>query len=347
MKYFKQILLLSITLLIVAPAFSQTAQDWQNVLGLASAKIEANKRRIEAAKKAEEEAEKKAKQEAETASLQQKSKENTRYVKSMDSYFVKMPKNMDSYFVKMPEKNYEVMTTEVTQKLWKSVMNENPSNVKGEKRPVETVRFVDCLIFCNKLSEKEGLTPCYSYGGKTDLSEMKSDLDTIKKKIDKVKGKTYRDYKKRKEKLESFFEKNFNPKMICNFNADGYRLPTVDEWTYAAKGGQNLKYSGSDDIDEVAWYNKNSNSPQDVATKKANGYGLYDMTGNVCEWCVKDKYSKSYWYVQGGSYRHDESKCEIYSGYWYRRYPLFSEGYWRYPFEGDDNLGLRLVRTVE
>ena len=96
MKYLKQILL-SITLLIVAPAFSQTAHDWQNVLKLVPVKIEENKRRIEAAKKAEEEAErerikaeKKAKQEEETASLQQKSKENTRYVKSMDSYFVKM-----------------------------------------------------------------------------------------------------------------------------------------------------------------------------------------------------------------------------------------------------------------
>ena len=154
---------------------------------------------------------------------------------------------------------------------------------------------------------------------------MKSDLDKIEKKIDKMKDR----YKKRKI-LKSFFEKNF----ICNFSADGYRLPTVEEWTYAAKGGQNLKYSGSDDIDEVAWYRENTNSTRDVATKKANGYGLYDMTGNVCEWCVKDKYSKSDWYVQGGSYWHDESECEKYSRYW------------SYPFEGDKNLGLRLVRTV-
>ena len=327
MKYLKRILL-SITLLIVAPAFSQTAHDWQNVLKLVPVKIEENKRRIEAAKKAEEEAErerikaeKKAKQEEETASLQQKSKENTRYVKSMDSYFVKMP-----------EKNYEVMTTEVTQKLWKSVMNENPSNIKGEKRPVETVRFVDCLIFCNKLSEKEGLTPCYSYGGKTDLSEMKSDLDKIEKKIDKMKDR-HKDFFKKEKILKSFFEKNF----ISNFSAGGYRLPTREEWYYAARGGQNLKYSGSDDIDEVAWYNKNSNSPQDVATKKANGYGLYDMTGNVREWCVRHEYSKSGWYLVGGSYRHDESKCEISS----------SDDWSSYPFRVNSNLGLRLVRTVE
>ncbi len=83
-----------------------------------------------------------------------------------------------------------------------------------------------------------------------------------------------------------------------------WRLPTEAEWEYAAKGGENYKYAGSNNIDSIAWYDKNSyykgSSHADygthpVGTKSPNGYGFYDMTGNVCEWC-------SDWY---GSYNTD------------------------------------------
>ncbi len=119
-----------------------------------------------------------------------------------------------------------------------------------------------------------------------------------------------------------------------NENANGFRLPTVEEWQYAARGGQSYRYAGSDNLDSVGWYSSNSGkTTHPVAQKKPNGYGLYDMSGNVWEWCWDSDgdYGR---YRCGGSWYNYDYYCEVDSRDYY------NAGYRL------DIIGFRLVRSI-
>jgi formylglycine-generating enzyme required for sulfatase activity len=110
-----------------------------------------------------------------------------------------------------------------------------------------------------------------------------------------------------------------------------FRMPTADEWMFAAKGGNRSKgyiYAGSNNVDEVAWYSGNASSRQIVKQKLPNELGIYDMSGNVAEF-VNQKYNSSYNYYYGGSFYGASGYCTI-SG---------SNGYTSY----NDYIGFRFV----
>jgi len=113
-----------------------------------------------------------------------------------------------------------------------------------------------------------------------------------------------------------------------------FRLPTEEEWEYAANGGQNFEFAGSNNLDEVGWYGDNSgkktHSINETKQKlKANGYGLYNISGNVWEWC-EDLYDNngSSWVIRGGSWYNNADYCRSA----FRNYYAPSHRYYDYGF---------------
>ena len=207
--------------------------------------------------------------------------------------------------------------TEVTWSTWQDVRTWAAANGydignsgvgTGTNRPVANVSWHDTLKWCNAYSEKTGLSPVY--------------------------------------KLGNAIYRAGNSTPIVDATADGYRLPSEKEWEFAARGGvktNGYAFSGSDDIDAVAWHGAlfQNGQPKDVATKSANELGIFDMSGNVFEWVFDYGYEDSYYgkrpFFRGGSWNSHSFMCGVSDRYF--AYPAWSVGY-------SIDIGLRVARRV-
>jgi formylglycine-generating enzyme required for sulfatase activity len=203
---------------------------------------------------------------------------------------------------------------EVTQKEYQEIMGTNPSSFKGDNLPVEYVNWYDAVEYCNKRSQKEELTPAYTVNGTN---------------------------------------------VTWNRNANGYRLPTEAEWEYACRAGTTTPFSTGNNITtDQANYNGNRpyNNKADGEYRRRttpggtfapNPWGLYDMHGNVWEWCwdwYDDYSSGSQTNPVGavtGVYRVGRGGSWYYGGQNLRA----ARRDYEYPSNGAYNLGFRLVRS--
>jgi formylglycine-generating enzyme required for sulfatase activity len=209
--------------------------------------------------------------------------------------------------------SFFIAETEVTQALWEAVMGTKPSHFTGDDRPVDSVSWFDAVRFCNALSEKEGLAPAYEISG------------TV---VSWISG------------------------------ARGYRLPTETEWEYAARGGAQSGrsseapdrplYAGGENPEPLGWFNANSGkSSHPVKSKAPNELGLYDMSGNLWEWCWDyfGEYPREP--VSDPRGAAESTRRVLRGGAWFTPVHLLrvTNRYWNTPSFKANSVGFRLARS--
>ncbi len=214
---------------------------------------------------------------------------------------------------------------EVTQAEFEEVMGYNPSLPPLDPNaPVNRVTWFKAIEYCNRRSLKEGLFPTYRYCVPKPGSLLSHSY-----------GFDPDDWPEGWDSPDTDYD---HIRFTFLFGEFGYHLLTDKEWEFAARGGvetQGFQYSGSDDLGEVAWHYGNSGAQvHPVGGKAANELGIYDMSGNVWEWCWDNPYAATR-FVRGGSFLYSDPQCN--PGYRIGHPPTYSSG----------DLGFRVARGVK
>lgn len=231
---------------------------------------------------------------------------------------------VDGAKTKVKISRFYIGVYEVTQKQYQSVMGENPSHFRGKAdNPVENVDWYNAVLFCNKLSEISGYRPYYT--------------------IDRT-GKD-------PENNNGYDEKRWH--VTVNDGANGFRLPTSAEWEYACRAGTATTYYWGESVefpvvDQYAVYEENSRKKGEghadygthpKGTRKPNAWGLYDMTGNVNEWCYDwhPRYYGTMRVSRGGSWADFVGPLSVLQA---------GKANWYYPINNYDFAGFRIARSL-